>query len=201
MEGAYTIKLNRRDGSIEIVGDDKEWVAAQLDKAEVLLAAPAALMPTSSSTSASSSEQDGDNGGSAPTRGRAKTKAGGGAKVSSGKSTLVEERLTTEMHGKLEEWVAERKDHFESKQDQAAIVAGFLEDVLGFDGIDQTDLISVYETMGWRKPVNMRAVINNARDRQAYFRGWVGGRARLSVTGQNFARHDAKKPKPSKATN
>jgi len=191
-EGQYVVKVNRREGSVEITGADKEWVAAQLTRLEPVYGRSVV------SDADHLDEQDAEAASSEPStrrRGRSRSNAGGAAKVSASKSALVEEKLTSDMHKRLQEYVAERQDHFKSRQDQAAIIAGFLEDELQFDGVDQSDLGSVYEIMGWRAPVNPRAVINNARERNKYFRGWVDGRARLSVAGQNFARHDSKVPK------
>lgn len=103
----------------------------------------------------------------------------------------VFEKLTTESRKALEKFVVERD--FEGTQKQAAIMATFLEDELKFDGIDQDDLAAVYDIMGWKAPVNPRAVINNARNRDKFFRGWVNGKTHLSVNGQNFGRFDSKK--------
>jgi hypothetical protein len=47
--------------------------------------------------------------------------------------------------------------------------------------------------MGWKAPVNPRAVINNARNRDKFFTGWVNGKTNLSVRGQNFGRIESKK--------
>lgn len=188
-DDSYAIKVNRRDGIVEISGPDKEWIAAQLDK----------LAPVYEELPASGGESPGGVGGDQKTihrrssrrSGRIRTPNGGGRRAA--RTSPVPEKLTPEVQKKLTAFHREREDHFKSRQAQAAIIATFLEDELSFDGIDQYDLASVYEVMGWRAPGNARAAINNARDRNKYFQYWSGGRARLTATGKNFGRFDSKR--------
>jgi len=131
-----------------------------------------------------------------PARRRATTKASGARRQSDTEQAAeaLREKLTDDMQSKLEEYVDPRKEngHFSSKQDQAAIIAMFLEETMGIsEGISAQELGVIYDVMGWHEPGNPRAVINNARERNNYFRGWSGGRAKLTATGRNFARHDA----------
>jgi hypothetical protein len=165
-----------------VSGIDKEWVASQFERAGELLASGGRV-------EISEGNPDGDREEPTPRRRRARRPAA--ASKASGPSAVFEQ-LTEERIARLTAFIEERKAKFKSKQDQAAIIATFLEDELKFDGIDADDLDAVYEVMGWKKPGNARAAINNARDRNKYFRGWTNGRIHLSATGQNFGRHDSK---------
>jgi DNA-binding protein H-NS len=187
----YNVKINRRDGVVEITGTDKAWIAEQLDKLSVVYTdEPPAGVETDSPAS------EGDSGTSTrKPRRRPTAKKKGGTKTKAKAASEVPEKLTEAMQKKLEQFKEARKDHFKSRQDQAAIIATFLEDEMKLEGTSSQDLAAVYEIMGWRAPVNARAVINNARDRNNYFRGWSKGRAPLSVTGKNFGRIDSKKAK------
>ena len=50
----------------------------------------------------------------------------------------------------------------------------------------------VYAVMGWPAASNVRAQLNNAKDRNGYFGGWANGKVQLTHKGENFGRHDAK---------
>jgi hypothetical protein len=191
-EDNYSVKINRRDGAVEITGGDKAWIAEQLDKLAVVYTAE---LPTESNAGIEDSTTNGGNAGGTGTgtkRRRSRSKGGGGgSRARNAGPSQVTEKLDAGARKKLEAYVAARD--FKGTQKQAAIIAGFLQDELKFDGIDAADLTAVYDVMGWRKPVNPRAVINNARTRDGYFRGWVGGKTHLSAGGENFARIDSKK--------
>ena len=188
-EDNYTVRINRRDGAVEITGGDKAWIAEQLDKLAVVYSAEPASQPQP--TTEGPTTNGGDAGAVGTRRRKARARSASGGSRSKQGPSPVTEKLTGEVAQKLEAFVAERD--FKGTQKQAAIIAGFLEDELAFDGIDQDDLAEVYNVMGWRAPVNPRAVINNARNRDKFFQGWVGGRTRLSTTGRNFVRIDSKK--------
>src|SRR4051794_7301843 len=40
MGDEYTVKINRRDGGLEVVGPDKEWVDAKVDQLGAVLSGP-----------------------------------------------------------------------------------------------------------------------------------------------------------------
>jgi len=185
---SYTVKINRREGAVEITGADKEWIAEQLDKLSVVFAvdSPAPLVGTEDEPAATSNGAK--RAGAATGKGR---KRGGAAKTKGKIESEVPDKLTADMQQALAAFQKERGDHWDSAQNQAAIIAYFLTEKLGFDGISADDLAAVYPIMGWRAPVNPRAVINNARDRKGYFQSWKDGRSSLSVTGRNFVLHDA----------
>jgi hypothetical protein len=192
----YSVKINRRDGTVEVTGADKEWVAEQLDKLSAVFTAPVSDDEGSNSPGEQRSRQSG--GGRTQTTRRRKStlrvaSPGNGGDVASEADAVIGEKLTSEAQEQLREYMREReaKGHWGSKQNQAAIIAGFLEMELGFDGISAVELAKVYEVMGWHEPGNPRALINNARERNKYFQNWVGGRVKLSAKGRNFARHDS----------
>ena len=109
----------------------------------------------------------------------------------------LRQQLTAEVRKKLEAFRAEREPNFESRQDQAAIIATFLQDELGLNGIDPRQLYTVYSIMGWPALADTRSLIKDARRRSGYFSGGVDGRAPLSSKGENFGRHHSKEPKRS----
>lgn len=186
----YNVKVNRRDGVVEITGTDKAWIAEQLDKLSVVY-----TDEPPSETDAAEVADEPKTTTTKRTKRRGTKKKAGATKKKVKQASEVPDKLTEPMQKKLEQFKEARKDHFSSRQDQAAIIATFIEDELKLDGTSAEDLGEVYEIMGWRAPVNPRAVINNARDRNNYFRGWSKGRAPLSVTGKNFGRIDSKKAK------
>jgi hypothetical protein len=192
-EGTYSVKINRRDGVVEIAGADKDWIAAQVDKLAIVYSEQPPDIESGPDTSGEGKASPVQ----APRQRRRPRKNPASVGPKEKPDSQLAEKLTTEAHGKLEEFVSARRDHFTSKQDQAAIIATFLQDVLEIEGISAAELSHVYEVMGWRAPVNPRAVINNARERNKYFRGWQDGRAALTVTGLNFGRHDSKQSKDS----
>lgn len=188
-DDSYSVRINRRDGIVEITGADKDWIAEQMEKLSVVYTDPPHEPAQAAPALAKQDE--------AETRSRRSTRprksAATGTQDKS--QSAIHEKLTADAQKRLEEFMAERKARVTSKQDQAAVIAFFLEEELAFEeGIDQHELAAVYDIMGWRAPVNPRAVINNARSRNNYFRGWVSGRTKLSVTGRNFVRHDAVQP-------
>ena len=193
----YSVKINRRDGLVEITGTDKDWIATQLDKLSVVYTADVA------------EPDDGDTGDTgegqgatstrrrrAPRRSSTSTGARRGSSSSADDVKALKEKLTDAKQTELKKYIdaREAKGHFKSKQDQAAIIASYLEDKLGYtDGINGFELAAVYDVMGRSEPGNPRAVINNARDRNKYFQGWSGGRTKLSAAGRNFGRHESLK--------
>lgn len=190
-EDNYSVKINRRDGAVEITGGDKEWIGAQLDKlAGVFNAEP----PAAAGPAAEETKTNGGDGVTPHAPKRRRSRSTGGSSRARGKTkekSPVFDKLTSEVSKQLEAFMAERE--YKGRQKEAAIIATFLEDELEFGGIDQDDLAAVYEVMGWKAPINTRAVINNARDRDKYFQGWAQGRTHLSVAGKNFGRIDSKK--------
>jgi hypothetical protein len=93
---------------------------------------------------------------------------------------------------KLKDYIAARRKKWDGSQSaQAAIIATFVHDELGFPGVDQHDLYTVYTVMGERSPANIRSQLTNARQRARYFSGLSNGKMVLSHAGENFARFDS----------
>jgi hypothetical protein len=183
---SFSVKVNRTEGSVEITGPDKAWVAEQLDKVSGVIDDGPIPPP----------EKDQADKGSAgkPVRNTKRRRKSSASPGSGDKKSGEElrEKLTSPLQKKLETFRSEREANFKTAQDQAAIIATFLEDELKLPGIDAQELAAVFDVMGWRAPANPRAVINNARSRNHYFRGWSNGKAALSAQGKNFGRIDSK---------
>src|SRR4051812_49973786 len=117
----YTVKINRRDGAVEITGSDKEWIAEQLDKLAIVYNAEPAGEP--------GGRVDDATEGNPPVAQRRKPRArsgGGGSRAKAGRPSPVMEKLDPGARKELEAFVAERD--FKGTQKQAAIIATFLED-------------------------------------------------------------------------
>lgn len=181
----YSVKVNRRDGVVEITGSDKAWIAEQLAKLAPVYEGHPLPAPQDQGTSTQQEEQR-----STHTKSRSRKNSG----RPSGKASLdhdLKGKLNRELRQKLETYVAEREASFAngSQQEQATIIATFLQDELNTDRIGPNALYTVYSVMGWSTPGNPRAVINNARSRNGYFGGWSDGEAQLTHAGENFGRH------------
>jgi hypothetical protein len=190
----YSIKINVREGLFEVSGENADWV--QKVEQETLgkffeIAKDRINMVTVDASSQTTSDQL----ISEATQSYKQVKSAN-KKVSKGRSDRnpeLEEKLTSEIQGKFNQYIEERKDAFESTLPaQAAIIAGFLKDELGWEGVDHNDLYTVYSLMGWHIPNNITAQLNNALTRNRFFRGITNGKYRLSNKGENFARLDSK---------
>lgn len=193
----FAVRINRRDGELEIEGPDKDWVAEQIDRLGViyqeppdppnqeLQGSPESQKKPRQAKRSKAQSADGPTSSKprrSPSRGRASRKA------------ELAEALTPEVKAALQAYVDERTESWNSKQTyQAAIIATFLMDNLNTNGwIDQDDLYTVYSVMGWSGPSNFRSTLNNARTRNGHFGTWEDGRLQISHAGEQFARHTSK---------
>jgi hypothetical protein len=192
----YAVKINRKEGALEVTGPDKDWVDAKVEQLAKVLSdygsetpgsegrgrSPAARKRTRKDGRAEATQNGAD---SAPRRGRGK----------GGRSEIDEDlrgKLTTDVKKQLEGYIAARRKKWGASQSaQAAIIATFLHDELGLAGVDEHDLYTVYTVMGERSPGNIRSQLTNARQRAHYFSGLSGGKMVLSHAGENFARFDS----------
>jgi hypothetical protein len=195
MAAEFSVRINRRDGVLEIEGPDKDWIADQLEKLAVVYEDAPGDSPPAGAGSGNGAAVNGTattttpaNTGSATPKPKRK---GGRAQR---KSTL-EQALTPELRGKLDAYKNERSGAWKTKTAAAAIIATFLMDELSYEGwIDEDDLYTVYSVMGWTAdaPSNFRSVLKNAAIRNGYFGGWVNGRVQLTHSGENYGRGGSK---------
>lgn len=191
----YTVRINSRDGALEVVGPDKEWVDAKVEQLTSVFAdyrpgtttdAPERATPKTTSRKRSTSATSTTDGVEPrPTR-RARG-TGGRAVINRDLADL----LTPDIKKKFGSYVAARRKAWKSLSNQAAIIAAFLQDEVDWRAVDQHDLYTVYTVMGEKTPGNMRSQLVNARQRARFFGNVVNGKTSLSHKGENFARHDS----------
>jgi hypothetical protein len=100
--------------------------------------------------------------------------------------------LTRDAQRELESFIDARRTAWErSAVSQGAILATFLQENLGWDGIDADDLYTVYSVMAWPPP-NTRSQITNARQRNGYFGANVSGKTQLTLAGERFGKHGSR---------
>jgi hypothetical protein len=194
----YTVKINRREGMVEITGNDKDWIAKQIEALRVVYQPqPDQHADVDPPTIPTSDEGEGfvTGGGSEPIRGGEASKPatrprkkGGGYRGTRNPDLVA--KLTADVQQKLATYQDERKSHWNEATDQAAIVAKFLKDECQMDGVTADDIYTVFDVLGWRGP-NPRNALQNARYRKGYFSN-QGGKYTLTLTGERFAQHDAK---------
>lgn len=195
----YAVRINSKDGAVEVTGPDKDWVDSKLEELKSVFTdyTPPDEGGTTTTTTAkktsrrkkgagASSTAMAENGATTPTPKR---------RVTGGRSETNPEllsQLSSEVKKKFDAYVTARQKAWDASQTaQAAIVATFLHDELGWVGVDQHDMYTVYSAMGMKIPRNMRSQLTNARQRDRYFSNIVDGKAILSHAGENFARHDS----------
>ncbi len=204
----YQVKINRRDGVLEITGPDKVWIAEQLDKLAVVyndvpLADPAPGIGASAPNGARSA---GDANQKRPVKASAegqdesppRRSRGRGSGFRGRRNDELARRLTAEVRGSLQSFVDERRPNFSDGPNQAAILAAFLQTDLDWDTVGANDLYTIYDVMGWPAP-NPRNALDNGKTRKNYFTTVGRGRYQLSHTGERFGRHEAKNPPPEKS--
>jgi hypothetical protein len=200
-DDTYTVKINRRDGIVEITGPDKDWIAEQLDRLAVVFEPdPGDVQEEAISNDGGESKHSQipkpkklpDAEGESPAKRR-----GRGSGSSFKRNDDLVSKLVPETRQRLDAFVNERRAHFKEATDQAAILAEFLQTELGFSGVTPSDLYTIYDVMGWRA-FNPRNALENAKVRKSYFSATGNGGYRLSHTGEVFARHDAKQPPADK---
>ena len=189
----FIIRINRREGSLEISGEDKTWVDGKLIQLEyvykevpvsatppvaTLAVNPVSATPTPKSSSAKNAESK------------------IARKASSAKcpeiNNELKDKLSGEVLAKLNTFITERdKAYGSSLPAQAIIIAIFLEDELGWNGIDKHDLFTVYRQLGTASG-NTDAQLRNAYARNHYFSNIEAGKYMPSASGDTFARHGSK---------
>jgi hypothetical protein len=197
----YSVKVNRRDGVVEIIGPDKDWVAQQLERlAPIFEAAPPGAPLDTVRISGSSDAQ--------PTNARTaavpRTRRSGGTRASAkaSKSPELAALLAPDVKKALQAYRNEREAYWNKKQSlQPAIVATFLADNLAIEAISADDLYTVYTTMGWPGPSRYRSQLTNAQTREKHFGTVAKGKFPLTHAGENFGRHTSKEPLPPKSSN
>jgi hypothetical protein len=196
MSTQYVIKINRREGALEIQGEEKSWVDSKLKELEaVYLEGP---MPPEENRESSdkvttplpSQGHQGSPTTKTPVNTR-KTKPASTARPQ--ENPGLSAKLTPEVTKELAEYISERKEAFDkARPAQAAILATFLHDKFSWLGVDSHDLYTVYRKMGISQPSNYVAQLNNATRRNRYFEGMRDGKYHLSVQGENFGRLESK---------
>lgn len=133
----FSVRVNVPEGLIEIEGDDKEWVAAQLDKLSAVYLNPPETAPPPADT------PERKQADTSPTTPRRSRRAGGGGGRVARNPNLVK-LLTGAVKKKLEAYQKERSDQWDKHGNQLAIIATFLLDQLSWSGVDTSDLYTVY---------------------------------------------------------
>ncbi len=193
MGDEYGVKINRREGALEIVGPDKEWVDAKVEQLSSFLS-----QPVLAADDGNAGRTGTDSGRPQKLQQRKSAKDGAKTNVERprkrGRPTINEElrgQLKGDIAKELQQYIAHRQSAWDSsKTAQAAIIAGFLHEQLDIEGVDMHDLYTVYSVLGER-PGNTRSQLINARQRTSYFGGMVNGKAPLSIAGENFAKFDS----------
>lgn len=200
----FSIKINRRDGALEISGPEQAWVDSKLTELSAVYLSPLPAVP-----------EDGDDsgGGPRPTQPRAKRPSKAKPVNNSGNGTdgtakpnrprrsggrpqrnpELESKLTREVLHKFMAYIEERQGAWDKKQThQAAIIATFLEDELGWQGINEDDMYTVYRSLSMDGPTNYRSMLQNAYGRDKFFTGTNDGRYSLSIGGEKFGRNTSR---------
>jgi hypothetical protein len=191
----YSVKINLKDGALEIAGPDKGWVDSKIDQLRNTVLA--GFQPEVADREVPRQPKR------KPARKKVATTPGPGETRStpkrprgpSGRSAVNEElqsKMTAEIRSEFRDYIDARRQAWESSQSaQAVIIATFLHDKLSIAGVDQHDLYTAYTVMGERSPANIRSQLTNARQRARYFSGFQDGKMMLSHAGENFARFDS----------
>jgi hypothetical protein len=195
----YSVRINRREGIVEIEGTDKDWIAEQLKRLAPVYEQPAAAAVTTQ-TQAPAPSNGGTPTAETPAKPAAPTPTVSRGRRGRGRATRkpeLEKALTPDIREALEKYREERSKAWRSLVAQAAIIATFLMDHVGGDWsegwIDEDDLYTVYNVMGWADgPSNFRSQLSNARQRNGYFGPSRNGRTQLTHGGEKFGRHGSK---------
>ncbi len=184
----YIIRINRSQGSLEVIAPERDWVDAQIEQLiPVLERTPPAEEPFKDPPPRKNKKRSASSTRTDETK-RSKPRA------TSGKPQ-INDALRDELASrkdKLKTYIDARRKQWDGSQSaQAAIIATFLQDELDQPGVDHHDLYTVYTVMGERSPGNIRSQLVNARQRARYFASVTDGKAVLSHAGENFARLDS----------
>jgi hypothetical protein len=198
----YSIKINRRDGALEITGPEQSWVDAKLQELQTVYMDP--LPDAEDGAESSTPSNTGKRAQRRPTK-KAAPPVGGSESAPKPKAATrrrsgrpkrnpdLEAVLTREAKEGLQEYIHERQAAWDKKQtNQAVIIATYLHDELDWTGVDENDLYTVYRALGLDGPTNFRSVLQNAYNRDKFFSGMEEGKYSLSLPGENFARNKAK---------
>lgn len=190
----FVVRINRREGSLEISGEDKDWVDGKLTQLEYVYKEVPAVVATPAPGPASQ-----------PTAGGASVAKAGTTRVAEPKTTRkaggskrpeinneLKDKLTREVIAKLNAFIAERDKAYNSSMTaQAIIIAIFLEDELAWKGVDKHDLFTVYRQLGTASG-NTDAQLRNAYARNHYFSHIEAGKYMPSASGDTFARNGSR---------
>lgn len=187
MAGVFSVKINKKEGLLEVVGEDKEWVDKKLSEYsgvhENFVPAPepeSFILPNSQKPTVTKKPKQSSRGKSSSTPSKPQT------------NFELRDKLTSDVTAKLQKYVEDRNAEFEKSQPaQAAILATFLQDELQWVGVDHHDLYTVYNHMGFPPPISISSQLKNAKQRNQYFSGMEEGKYRLSAKGERYAHHDS----------
>lgn len=196
----FSVKINRRDGLLEVVGPEQDWVDRKLAELSEVYSSvlPHVTEDGGHSGQSGGSVQRSSRRTSKPKSASSKDGAPDTAsrpsrpKRSAGRpqrNPELEDKLTREVLHKFNDYIEERRGAWDKKQThQAAIIATFLEDELGWPGIDEGDLYTVYRALSLDGPTNYRSMLQNAYGRDKFFTGINDGKYSLSIGGEKFGR-------------
>lgn len=182
----YVVRINRKDGSLEVSADDKNWVDQKLNQLDYVYKDVPTPDEIASIVHATPIHV-------APTRTASKSKPA--KKSSSAKrpemNTELNKLLSRDVTQQLNKYIDERKKAFGAKTSQTIIIAIFLEDQLSWKGVDKHDLYTVYRQLGIPAG-NLDATLRNATARNGYFSHVEEGKYIPSAAGETFARFDSR---------
>ena len=188
----FIVRINRTNGSVEVSGEDKDWVNEKLTQLEYVykeapsapVVAPASKHPDSGATSVSPKPNSSSNKATT-----AKVAKKGAAGKRPELNEELQGKLTREVIADLNKFIAERdKAYNSSLPAQAIIITIFLEDKLSWKGVDKHDLFTVYRQLG-APSGNTDSQLRNAYSRNHYFSHIETGKYMPSGSGDTFARH------------
>lgn len=188
----FVVRINRSNGSVEVSGEDKKWVDEKIAQLEyVYKEAPSApvvvVSPNQSSNGAAPAIPKPSAG---PTKvAPIKTTRKGGVGKRPEINEELQGKLTRDVIADLNTFITERdKAYNSSLTAQSIIIAIFLEDKLGWKGVDKHDLFTVYRQLG-APSGNTDSQLRNAYSRNHYFSHIEAGKYMPSGSGDTFARH------------
>jgi hypothetical protein len=183
----YSVRINRRDGAVEVSGD-KDWVDEKLRQLAPVYEAPVTDEGANRTTQPRkrTKRSKPKDGGPVETKEKQPRRRRSGRPQ---RSADLAAKLTSQVKQELQEHRDARSTAFDKKAtNQAAIIAGFLRDELEMNEVGEDDLYTIYNIMGWSTPT-VRSALMNAAERDKYFGGMTDGKRELTQKGENFARH------------
>ncbi len=188
----FVVRINRTTGSVEVSGEDKNWVNEKISQLEYVYkerpSVPAA-MPATMQMNPGTSFTGTQPKASPKKITTVKTTRKSGAVKRPEINDELQNKLTRDVITDLNKFISERdKAYSSSMPAQAIIIAIFLEDNLGWKGVDKHDLFTVYRQLG-APSGNTDAQLRNAYNRNHYFSHIKAGKYMPSSSGDTFARH------------